>query len=340
MNKKKTANAVDEVDALSMLDEADREGGVNAAPEPEAKPEPKLKSLGKSLTHQAIEESTISMANDVRWKVVPYETLSSKGLFYPEDAEISIRSADVMEIRHWSTIDENDRISINDCLNFILEKCVKFKIKGRPVMLSWRDLLVVDRFYLIFKIHELTFPNGENKLMKNFECSSCPNDPKYSGKHQVRGSMLQGFTIPEELMEFYHAEYRTFLIVSEKIGNFYLFMPTIGSFNLVKQYITERANRGRPAEKWFVRVAPYLIEDYQAMTLDALEKLRQSTLDWPQNKIMFVTKAVDMLESSRNNKLVIKCPTCGSDIVSDIFSSNSFTVKNLFIVSARLADLI
>lgn len=333
----KTVKTVSEDDALALLDGADQDGGVNStAPEPE----PKVKSLGKSLSHQQLADSTISMANDSRWKVIPYETLPSGGSFYPEDAEISIRSAEVSEIRHWSTIDENDKISINDCLNFILENCLRFKIKGRPIILSWRDLLVLDRFFLIFKVHELTFPNGENKLMKMFECKTCPTDSRYSGKHQVRGSMLQGFTIPEELIPFYHAEYRTFFVQSEKIGNFYLFMPTIGSFNLVKQYITDRGNRGKTSEKWFVRAAPYLIEDYQSMTLEGLEKLRTDTLNWPKNKLMFVTKAVDLLEGSKNNKLSIKCPKCGNSIETNIFSSDSFTVKNLFIVSNRLADLI
>jgi len=333
----KTSSVVNEDDALALLDAADKEGGVNSIPEP---PAPKVKSLGKSLSSIAAEESSISMANDVRWKVIPFKTLPSLGKFYPPDSEISIRSAEVMEIRHWSTIDENDSISINDCLNFILERCLKFKIKGRPVSLSWRDLLMVDRFFLIFKVHEITFPNGENKLMKTFECSSCKKEDRYSGKHQVKGHMLQGFTIPEELQQFYHEEYKTFFVQSEKFDNFYLNMPSIGAFNLVKQYISSRAERGKTSEKWFVRVAPYLIEDYESTTVDSLEKLREQTMNWHPNKMVFVTRAVDMLENSKNNRLSIKCPKCNSQIEADIFSSNSFTVKDLFLVSARLADLV
>lgn len=336
---KKTGSKVNEDEALSMLDAADVAGGINQ-PKPEPEKKEKTRSLGKLASHAAAEQSEISMANDTRWKVVPFQTLPDLGLFYPPDSEISIRSADVMEIRHWSTIDENDMISINDCLNFILEKCLRFKIKGRPVLLSWRDLTMVDRFFLIFKIHEITFPNGENKLMKTFECDSCPADQRYSGKHQVRGSMLQGFTIPDELKPFYHEEYRTFFIKSDKIGNFYLNMPTIGGFNLVKQYIANRAKNGKSVEKWFTRVAQYLIEDYQSMSVEGLEKLRLETMDWPENKIVFVTRAVDLLEGSKNNKLVIKCPKCNNPIEADIFSKFSFTIKDIFLLSARLADLV
>jgi transcription elongation factor Elf1 len=231
-------------------------------------------------------------------------------------------------------------VSINDCLNFIFEKCLRFKIKGRPVMLSWRDLNMVDRFFLIFKIHEITFPNGENKLMKTFECNACPSGSRYTGKHQVRGAMLQSFTIPDELKQFYHKEYRTFFIQSDKIGSFYLNMPTIGGFNLVKDYIIKRKRMGREVDKWFITVAPYLIEDYQSTTVEMLERMQLETNDWHQNKILFVTSAVDMLENSKNNKLVIKCPSCGATIEADIFSKHSFTIKNLFFISARLADLI
>lgn len=337
---KKSSSILNEDEALALLDEADKSGGVNqpAPEEPQKKTKPK--TLGKLPTYVSEEASEISMANDTRWKIIPYNTLPDLGMFYPEDAEIAIRSASVMEIRHWSTIDENDMVSINDCLNFILENCLRFKIKGRPVILSWRDLTMVDRFFLIFKIHELTFPNGENKLMKTFECNSCPSDQRYSDRHQVSGKMLQGFSIPDELKQFYREDYRTFFIQSEKIGNFYINMPTIGGFNLVKQYIMNRGKAGRPIEKWFVRIAPYLIEDYQSTTVESLERMRTETMDWPENKIVFVTRAVDMLEASKNNKLTIKCPKCNNKIEADIFSRNSFTIKDLFLLSARLADLI
>lgn len=330
----KLASGISDEEMLNALDEQDKSGGVNLV---KSETPPPARSLGKIESRT---DSTISGANDPRWKVIPFESLSSGGLFYPIESEISIRSADVLEIRHWSGIDENDAISVNDCLNFILEKCLRFKIRGQAIVLNWQDLLVIDRLYLIFRIHELTFPNGENKLMKTFSCLECPTESKYSERKQVKSSMLQNYEIPSELDGFYHSEYRTFFIDSKKFDPFYLFMPTLGGHERVKQYITHLTKAGRKPEQWFIRVMPYLIEDYQSTSIKSLEQIRQDSLGWSLEKMMFVTLAVDQLELAKTSQFHIKCPKCGKKIRSTIFSSDSFTVKNLFLFSARLADLI
>lgn len=318
-------SVISDEEAMKVLDES--ETGVNQTAPVQ---KPKVTKLGKLEGNS----SAISGANDARWKVVPFDTIPSKGAFYPADTEITIRSASVMEIRHWSTIDEADQISVNEGLNFILENCLRFKFKGQPIVLSWQDISVVDRLFFIFKIHELTFPNGENKLMKTFTCTD------FSEKRQINSSMLQSYDIPEEISEFYNPEYRAFYIKSDKFDPFYLTLPTLGAHDKIKAYITDKVRQNSKPEKWFIRVAPYLIEDYQSTTTATLDALRQSSMDWHQNKMMFVTKAVDLLEKAKVSSFQFKCPKCGKTIQSDIFSSDSFTVKNLFIVSARLADLV
>jgi len=102
------------------------------------------------------------------WKNIPIQNLPSGGIFYPDDTEITVRAASVGEIRHWSTIDESDALDIDDMLNFILEKCLRIKTKDNAAWLSWRDICDVDRMYLIFAIHEQTFPNKENILWTRF----------------------------------------------------------------------------------------------------------------------------------------------------------------------------
>jgi hypothetical protein len=53
---------------------------------------------------------SVSPGFDTGWKNLPVEILPSGGIFYPEGTKLAIRSAEVKEIRHFSTIDDDDRL--------------------------------------------------------------------------------------------------------------------------------------------------------------------------------------------------------------------------------------
>ena len=113
----------------------------------------KATSLGKAQKFLQTEESPI--AGEIGWKNVPLQNLPSQGLFYPDGTEVAIRAASVAEIRHWSTIDENDALGIDDMLNFVVERCCRIRMSGRPA--NYKDLKEIDRFYVIFAIRDFTF---------------------------------------------------------------------------------------------------------------------------------------------------------------------------------------
>ena len=73
------------------------------------------KSLGKVKLHD--EETTV--IEDIGWVRIKLDTLPSQGYFYPKGTEITMRAASVGEIRHWSTIDENDLLMQLDNLHKI-----------------------------------------------------------------------------------------------------------------------------------------------------------------------------------------------------------------------------
>ena len=164
----------------------------------------------------------ISTPNQLGLKSIPLSFLPSKGKYYLPGFELSIRSATVAEIRHWSTIDENDLLSVDDQLNYILERCATVTIDGSPA--SWKEILEIDRFYIVFRIQELTFPNGENYIPHKFECA-CDVESPYSEKKPISSSMLSSFDFPEELEQFYSDELGGYRIESEKLNtSFNLFL--------------------------------------------------------------------------------------------------------------------
>jgi hypothetical protein len=287
-------------------------------------------------------ESTIAGANDSLWKNIPLENLPSRGLFYPDGAEITIKAATVTEVRQWSTIDEDDKLDVDDNLNFIIEKCCRLKIKGGRTWLTWRDISEVDRLALIFLIQEITFPDDQNSLFVKFRCPGpCTDLERWKDDVKIKSHMLTFIDFPEEVMQYYSPEYKCFEVVSDKLQEtFYVYMPTIGAVEKLRARITQAKADGRKIDKAFIKIAPYLIQDWQSFNQQAYYTMSTENFAWHLNKFTFVTKAVTQLEDARLSMVSVECPKCGKPVSTPLFSKSGFTVKDLFFISGGLNELV
>jgi hypothetical protein len=259
-------------------------------------------------------------------------------LFYPEGVELLIRSAKTKEIKHWSTIDENDPLDIYEKINFILNSCTKFKIKGNPTPLNFNDFLEIDRYHILFRIYELTFPNQENKLFAYIKCSSAPCGHK--NQTQVTSQNLIGFKYPEELMKWYSPSERCFVVKSEKIGETLRFyMPTIGSTSRIRQK-QQNTEFKTDEDNAFYSQANYLIKDWRKADYQYISMLKAESIGWSERKFLIIYKFIEPLEKSALNKVLSICEKCRAQTESSIFLEGSFTVKDIFIISAGLDELI
>ena len=311
---------IDPIKAQEYLEQIDKQSGVNT---PAAASKPKKKN--------------ISQPNELGWKNIPLENLPSRGRFYVDTFSLAIRSASVAEVRHWSTIDETDMLSIDDQLNYILERCSEVRIDDEVV--SWREILEIDRFFIIFKIQELTFPNGENQLPHKFECAC--SEPKFSEKLPIESSMLRVFDFPEELEQFYSAEERAYSIKSEKMNaEFNLYLPTLGTMQKLREILIELTARGTNIDKAFIKIVPYLVGNWESLDINTYSALNQDSLTWNIIKFSFISKFADEIQKSKRQILKADCPNCGSKIDSRIFLDSSFTVKDLFLISTGFSELV
>ena len=277
--------------------------------------------------------SEIHGAADNYWKNIPYQTLPSKGMFYPDGSEITIRAASVAEIRHWSTIDESDFLDLDDKLNFILEKCLRFKCKDGILM--WKDIKEIDRFYLVFRVHELTFPNGENKLMVNFGCDrSCKGDGSYSKKIQLTSEYLKMFTLSDKAMQYYDSTKKCFINESTSIGEtIEMHIPSVGAMLYVKNIMKEAQQNNEYIDKSFLRVLPYFVSDWRRMNSESIDRLRVNVTKWEANKFLFVSGFIDDIQKSVSLIIKHECERCGTVLERPLFFRGGYTVKNLFAIS-------
>ena len=286
-------------------------------------------SLGKARKFQEADNDPL-LAAEVGWKNIPLENLPSKGMFYEDNTQIAIRAASVSEIRHWSTIDENDLLGTDDMLNFIMDKCCRIKVPGKPG--SSKDLLEIDRFYLIFAVRDYTFKNGENKLMINVS-----DDDGIEEKVEITKDLLDYFNPDERLMKYFDNAAKCFKIRMKNGEEFNLYLPTLGIMNFIKSYIKQKQQANKNFDKAFIKYSPFLFPEWKTLTQSSYDRAVQDSLTWSLQKISVLDRLVEILSSSINPQIRYISSTGGERVSPLNFPGG---VKSIFLISDIFRELL
>ena len=292
-------------------------------------PEP-MNSLGKADKFNRPMYDEEDLGSELGWKQMPLENLPSQGLFYEANTQIAIRAATGAEIRHWSTIDENDLLGVDDMLNFIIEKCCRIKVPGKPG--SYKDLKEIDRFYLIFAIRDYTFKNGENKMMVNVSGTDGVDE-----KIEVTKDVIDYFKADDRLMNFYKSEEQTFHIKMKNGEEFRLHMPTIGTMIFIKNYLKGRQQGGQSFDKAFTKYAPFIFGDWKTLSQNTYERAVQDSYAWSLHRISVMDKIVDILSNSIKPQIRY-VSTTGSESTAPLSFPGG--IKSIFLISDIFGELV
>jgi hypothetical protein len=251
-------------------------------------------------------------------------------MFYPSGTQIAVRAATVSEIRHWSTIDENDLLGLDDMLNFIIEKCVRIKVPNKPG--TFKDIKEIDRFYLIFAVRDYTFKNGENRLYVNVT-----DDDGIEQKIEVTKDLLNYFNPNEKLMKYYSADGQCFDFQMKSGESFKIFLPSLGTMGFIKNYIKQKQQAGQNFDKTFIRYAPFLFNDWKTLNQNTYDKAVQDSFTWNIQKISVMDKLIDLVSSSVNPSIVYQTSGGGEGKAPLNFPGG---IKSLFLISDIFDELV
>jgi len=226
---------------------------------------------------------------------IPLESLPTGGLFYPDGFAVKIRAARGEEIKHWSTMNENDinQLSRNDdILNYMIERCT---LVHNPEYAGncWRDLKSIDRIYILLAIKEFTFVSGENDL-------SIPGE---NGEQLiVTKEMIDFIHIPDDLKRFYDSEKKcfTFQIGANSIN---MYIPSIGVNSWLKSYAINKANARESYDEDFLNFAPMLLRDYRGVTNRNYEEYAAATRLWGVKEWSVISHVIEILTDATQPKI-------------------------------------
>lgn len=255
---------------------------------------PAADSIGAVKMHGA-QDNGLKYSDNLGYMRIDVKTLPTCGLFYPDDTIIRIRAARGSEIKHWSTMNDQDinQISqVDDILNYIIEKCVNVDMPSKPGA-SWKDLKDIDRFYLLLAVREFTFLDGDNELMVPIsENKSIP----------VTKEMIDFIKIPDEIMRHYSEEEKCFVFHMQR-RDIRMYIPSLGASQWLKNYAQNKVNAREGFDSDFLIFAPMLINDFRLLSQRAYEAMVEETSMWSVQEWSLISYVRDTLAAASEPKL-------------------------------------
>ena len=230
----------------------------------------------------------LSFGNQIGWQPIPTKDLPTQGIFYPEGTAFSIRAASVAEIRHWSTLNEGDISSIDDMLNYIIERCVSIK---STISSSWKDIKEVDRFYLLLAVRELTFIQGENKLQVKVS---------ETNKIDVTKEMIDYINIDQKLMQYYDDIQRCFVLRFKNGKELKIDIPSVGVTQFLKSYIQRKQQMQESIDEDYLNFAPFIIRDWRGLNDMSYRQFVMESNTWDKTEISMMTHIRQMFMDTIN----------------------------------------
>lgn len=256
------------------------------------------------------------------YQEIPLKDLPTQGLFYPTDARILIRAATAGEIRHWSTMNESNMSDVYDHLNYIMEKCVYFKLENG--LGNWTMIKEMDRMYLLFAVRDFTFTEGNNELkMKISE----------NNEIAIHKDNVKFIDFPEKIMKYYSSSERCFVFKFKTGNELRMYIPSIGVSSWLKKYLISKEESKEGYDKDFIQLAPMLIpDDYKLSNRSYEEFIINNYPKYGINEYSLISQVYDMLLESSVPKIIYK-DEAGADQTAPLtfpgFKS-IFTVPDIF----------
>ena len=300
---------------------------------------PVVESLGKVESKRVPMPEEINPGLQMGWKNLPLHLLPSKGLFYPEGTKIAIRPAETKEIKHFSGIDENDLLDLNDRLNFILSLCSTMNFPERGVV-SYKDLKQEDRFFVIMAIRDLTFVQGENRIIINPEtgCEDKNVCPINQGI-ELRTGVLSSYEIDPRVTKYYSPTNRNFIFPVRRIGKeITMNVPSIGVMEAVSNFVISSGKKGIEIDESFIKIAPFIFSEWRGLDdRKILQKMRESD-EWSKEEFSIYFELSETIKIGTELDVKLKCPTCGAEVTAPITFPGGF--KSLFVISDIFRELL
>lgn len=177
--------------------------------------------------------------NQLAWLEVDKEIMLYKAIFYPENWKFKCRAALGAEIANFSTIDNEDPVSVNDGINALLKACLRIET-GNGSVVSYKNLCEFDRLWFLLFIRDLTMQSTEQKVTFKVNCPHCGEENIV----EMSFDNLRAIELSELARKYYNANEHAFVVTTKSYGILKFEPSTIYRGEAYMNYILDIRNKG------------------------------------------------------------------------------------------------
>lgn len=259
---------------------------------------------------------------------ISIEELPTGGRFYQPDMEILIRSAKTVEIEQYSTMQQDNFISVSEELTNLLASCTRVRYSGRVG--SYKDIRDADKLYIIFMIRDLTFQN-RNKL----EIPFYDKDSNSEGMVEVCRENFDLYEMDEELEDFYSEDERCFVFPTQTV-EYKLAPPSIGIQLSFFEQLKEKGKNKQKMDLATFKIIPFLLRDKNNVDIETIDKLAEKLKNFTLDEFSFLNAVCEkMIFGIKGLKHYTEA---GVEVQSPLTFPNGF--PSIFLISNPIANFI
>lgn len=261
--------------------------------------------------------------------ILPMSDLAYGGQFYPEGTVIKYKAADGGEIRHFSMVNEQSPLAVDDAMKQIINACVAiYNHKGAK--LSYQNLKSMDRFVLALKIREATYPNPTSKLSYDVNCS-CGKPLKI--ELATDKMVLSEFNEHQE--KHFVADEKAFIVNSPSYGTIKIEPLTLYREQLYKEYVIDQVERGIQVDTLFAELYWLFVNESNQYQKNIISEVYDVYRNLEKSKLAFYVMANERLQTVPVSKVKDIC-SCGQEVYKDITFPTG--IKHFFIDTTSIAS--
>jgi hypothetical protein len=167
----------------------------------------------------------------------------------------------------------------------------------------------------------------------NVQCNSCGNVDEI----ELNKNTLNFFTVDERLMKYYDETEKTFIIKTKDGVEFPIYLPTLGVGIFIKNFIRGKINSREYYDKVFMRMAPFLFNDWRSLNAMTYKSKNEETMDYGHKKLSVFSGILDIFAKSISTDVTHSCTSCSSEVTAPINFQGG--IKSLFLYTDIFNEL-
>jgi len=116
-------------------------------------------------------------------------------------------------------------------------------------------------------------------------------------------------------------------------------VPSIGVVEAISNYARNKIRQGKDVDESFIKIAPYLYEDWRGLTEQKLSELEEGSNLWSKEEFSIFFQIADLLKIGTKLEVNLPCSKCGAqEVTAPIYFPEG--IRSLFLISNIFGELL